>query len=223
MKQSTNAAASRLQRDNAMALESFNAYHSYLKSIELLNDAERGRLFTACLQYSMTGEVPDLRGNERFVFPMMKEQIDRDKAKYDAKCKANKSNIKSRWDKDTYERIPSNTTVYDRNDSYTKNTKDKDKDKDKDKTGDKARTTRFTPPAVEEVRAYCLERKNSVDAERFVNYYASNGWIVGKTKMKDWKAAVRTWERRDANGGYRSARENQPADKRTWDLDIIEL
>ena len=75
MKQSTNLAASRLQRDNAMALESFNAYHSYLKSIELLNDAERGRLFTACLQYSMTGEVPDLRGNERFVFPMMKEQM----------------------------------------------------------------------------------------------------------------------------------------------------
>ena len=71
--------------------------------------------------------------------------------------------------------------------------------------------------------AYCLERKNSVDAERFVNYYASNGWIVGKTKMKDWKAAVRTWERRDANGGYRIAGENKPADKRTWDLDIIEL
>lgn len=88
---------------------------------------------------------------------------------------------------------------------------------------EKTRATRFTPPTVEEVMAYCLERKNSVDAERFVNYYASNGWIVGKTKMKDWKAAVRTWERRDANGGYRSAGENQPAAKRTWDLDIIEL
>ena len=64
-----------------MALESFNAYHSYLKAIELLNDAERGRLFTACLQYSMTGEAPELKGNERFVFPSMAAQIDRDKEK----------------------------------------------------------------------------------------------------------------------------------------------
>lgn len=55
--------------------------------------------------------------------------------------------------------------------------------------------SRFVPPAVEEVRAYCLERKNNVDAERFVDYYESKGWIVGKTKMKDWKASVRTWER----------------------------
>ena len=62
-----------------MAFDSFNAYHSYLKSMDPLNDAERGRLFTACLEYSMTGEAPDLRGNERFVFPVMKERIDRDK------------------------------------------------------------------------------------------------------------------------------------------------
>lgn len=54
---------------------------------------------------------------------------------------------------------------------------------------------RFAPPSVEEVRAYCLERNNSVDPEHFVSYYTSNGWFVGKNKMKDWKAAVRTWER----------------------------
>lgn len=54
---------------------------------------------------------------------------------------------------------------------------------------------RFTPPTLEEVKAYCLERQNGVDAERFIDYYTSNGWLVGKNKMKDWKAAVRTWER----------------------------
>lgn len=64
-----------------MAVEYFNAYHSYLKSIEPLNDAERGRLFTALLIYSATGAAPDLRGNERFLFPTMKEQIDRDAGK----------------------------------------------------------------------------------------------------------------------------------------------
>ena len=54
---------------------------------------------------------------------------------------------------------------------------------------------RFTPPSIEEVKAYCAERKNNVDAERFINYYESNGWKVGKNPMKDWKAAIRTWER----------------------------
>jgi len=66
------------------------------------------------------------------------------------------------------------------------------KDKEKKKTA-----SRFIPPTVDEVRAYCLERGNNVDAERFVNYYTANGWKVGKNSMKDWKAAVRTWERSD--------------------------
>ena len=56
---------------------------------------------------------------------------------------------------------------------------------------------RFTAPTLEEVKEYCSERKNGVDAERFVNYYTANGWKVGKNPMKDWKAAVRTWERND--------------------------
>ena len=69
----------------------------------------------------------------------------------------------------------------------------------KEKTADKPpRAARFTPPSVEEVRVYCAERKNSVDAERFVDFYASKGWLVGKSKMKDWRAAVRSWERSDS-------------------------
>lgn len=53
----------------------------------------------------------------------------------------------------------------------------------------------FIPPSVEEVKAYCIERQNNVDAEAFVDFYESKGWMVGKNKMKDWKAAVRTWEK----------------------------
>lgn len=56
---------------------------------------------------------------------------------------------------------------------------------------------RFTPPTVEEVAAYCKERGNGVDAQKFVDFYASKGWMVGKSSMKDWKASVRTWERGD--------------------------
>ena len=59
-------------------------------------------------------------------------------------------------------------------------------------------TLRFTPPTIEEVTAYCKERGNRVDAQQFIDFYTANGWMVGKNKMKDWKACVRTWERRDA-------------------------
>lgn len=67
-----------------------------------------------------------------------------------------------------------------------------------------SRTTRFTPPTLEEVKAYCAERKNNVDAQRFVDYYTSNGWLVGKNKMKDWRAAVRTWERNNTSSSKAS-------------------
>ena len=61
----------------------------------------------------------------------------------------------------------------------------------------KNQVKRFIPPTVEEVQAYCDERKNGVDAQRFVDYYTRNGWMCGKSKMKDWKASVRLWERND--------------------------
>lgn len=55
---------------------------------------------------------------------------------------------------------------------------------------------RFAPPSVEEVRAYCDERNNGIDADEFVDFYTAKGWKVGNQPMKDWKAAVRTWEKR---------------------------
>ena len=57
---------------------------------------------------------------------------------------------------------------------------------------------RFTPPEMDEIINYCVHRKNKVDAQHFYDFYASKGWMIGKTKMKDWKACVRTWERRDS-------------------------
>lgn len=64
-------------------------YHSYLDAIQALGDAERGRLLTAMLEYSITGAAPQLGGNERYIFPMVKAQIDRDRERYDEKCRAN--------------------------------------------------------------------------------------------------------------------------------------
>ena len=83
-----------------------------------------------------------------------------------------------------------------------------------EKEGEKGRKrppAHFVPPTVEEVRAYCQERKNNVDPERFHDYYSANGWVQGKGKpIKDWKAAVRTWER-NGNGNAGSGQRTQKA------------
>lgn len=70
---------------------------------------------------------------------------------------------------------------------------------------DKDKAKRFIPPTIDEVRAYCEERKNNVSAERFMDYYTSNGWMVGRNKMKDWKACVRSWEKNQ----FSSSKKNQ--------------
>lgn len=78
---------------------------------------------------------------------------------------------------------------------------------------------RFSPPSVEEIKNYCSERENRVDPERFYDFYQSKNWMVGKNKMKDWRAAVRTWEKEDnkkggnnANSQYRGSNEKQKPD-----------
>ncbi len=86
---------------------------------------------------------------------------------------------------------------------------------------------RFTPPTEEEVRAYCEERGNCVDPQTFINFYDSKGWMIGKNRMKDWKAAVRTWERsgrsdqtRQEVTAKRDRFNNFPS--RSYDMDNLE-
>lgn len=72
-----------------MARDYICLYHSYLDAIQALGDAERGRLLTAMLEYSITGAAPQLGGNERYIFPMVKAQIDRDRERYEETCRSN--------------------------------------------------------------------------------------------------------------------------------------
>lgn len=77
----------------------------------------------------------------------------------------------------------------------------KEKKENNDKESKNKDSSRFAQPTLNQVREYCLERNNGVDAERFVDFYTAKGWMVGKNKMKDWKAAVRNWERGTNNKG----------------------
>lgn len=75
---------------------------------------------------------------------------------------------------------------------------------------EKKNNKKFVIPTVDEIKAYCKERKNNIDAEVFFDFYQSKGWVVGKSAMKDWKAAVRTWERSRNNTVAKQQKESKP-------------
>lgn len=77
----------------------------------------------------------------------------------------------------------------------------------------KPKSKNFVKPTVEEVKQYCDERKNNIDAESFIDHYEANGWMRGKTKVKDWRACVRTWERNN---------KNKPAQQSGFDIDFMD-
>lgn len=85
--------------------------------------------------------------------------------------------------------------------------------------------TRFTPPTAEEVKAYCLDKNYSIDADRFVDFYSSKGWMIGKNKMKDWKAAVRNWSRgQKPSSGNTAGKKNgfKNSEERNYDFAALE-
>lgn len=83
------------------------------------------------------------------------------------------------------------------NEGQKKTLSDKSKRKSNSKSNSNSNSNRdkkFVPPTLEQIMEYCSERNNNVDPQKFLNHYQSNGWMVGRNHMKDWKAAVRTWE-----------------------------
>jgi len=82
--------------------------------------------------------------------------------------------------------------------------KREEQNREEEKGSEPKRAARFQPPTLEEVTAYCRERRNSVNAAKFHAYYTSNGWKVGRTKMVSWKGAIHTWEQGENENGTRS-------------------
>ena len=84
----------------------------------------------------------------------------------------------------------------------------------------KSNTKRFITPTIEAVQEYINEKGYSVNAERFVDYYTANGWMVGKNHMKDWKAAVRNWERSNDDRGSNKERKGVRGSAGTGDRSV---
>lgn len=191
-------------------------FHEYLDEMADLTDAEFGRLARALLVYSRTGEFPALNGNERLFKRRVIMQEDRAQESYVQVVEKNRANGqlggRPRKPRET-QRNPEKPTETQNNPQKPNETqKNQIEIESEIKTeintplpngnkGSKAATpptreTRFSPPSLDEVQAYISERGSAVDAQQFVDFYASKGWMVGKNRMKDWKAAVRTWEKR---------------------------
>lgn len=89
----------------------------------------------------------------------------------------------------------------------------KELEKEKEINKEKEKTKRFSKPTIEQIQEYCKERGNNINAQYFYNYYESNGWCVGKNKMKDWKATIRNWEIRDKNNQSKKSEYSDIAQK----------
>ena len=149
-------------------------YHSYLDAIQALGDAERGRLLTAMLEYSITGAAPQLGGNERYIFPLIKAQIDRDRDRYNSKCAQNAESARKRTQANASERYQTQANGSEGSQDKGKGKgkgkgegKDEGKDKDDSPDGENApelENCGFSPAlraAVEDWLAYKRERREA--------------------------------------------------------------
>ena len=185
-----------------------------------LTDEQLGKFLRIYYQMQLTGDT-DVDSEDPMVDMMLevvREQVTFDVRSYERKCEANKEN----GEKGGRPAKPEEPNKTQQNPTKP-NSRDSDSDTEIDseiepeigidserlRSGESKK--RFRPPTVEEVEAYCFERNNKVDAERFVDFYASNGWRVGKNPMKDWKAAVRNWERKDPPDNVVSMTKGQQA------------
>lgn len=184
--------------------------------LSLLTMEQRGELLTACFAYNSRGEEPEGDLAVRLAFRFMRQFFDENAQKYEARVKANQSNgCRGGRPRKAVELppVPEDSLGGEENPvgcsgSPQKPGKGKKPDSVSESVSEsdsvpqecvvKKSAARFTPPTVEEVAAYAAQRGSLVDAREFVDFYAAKGWMVGKTPMKDWKAACRNaekWER----------------------------
>ena len=190
-----------------------------------LSDEQAGQLIKAMCFYNKGEEYTPSDPTVTAMFSMVKEGMDHNSDHYDKVCQrraeAGKKGADKRWkdgkshsengkchseDGKTCKTLTESESV-----TLTETLTESESVIPPSEESKSRTRKRFHPPTVEEVEAYCRERHNNVDAERFVDFYTSNGWKVGKNPMKDWKSAVRTWERREERPTMTSSQANNQA------------
>ena len=163
--------------------KSFLLYCDIIHTVEQLTDEQAGDLFRHILRYVNDQDPQSDSVITKIAFEPIKQALKRDLDKYKSICERNSDNAKKRWDATASDRIP----------KHTKNADidiDIDIDIDKDIKVNKG----FVKPSIVEIKTYMIEIGMTDVSEKWFDYYESNGWLVGKNKMKNWKAAIRTWK-----------------------------
>lgn len=177
---------------------SITMFESFYLAGQDMSVEDRVKFYEAIMEYGFYGREPELEGMINTVFKAIRPVLDRSK---DARINGKKGGRPKKTENDEKEvkRVVLTTLETERK-GKERNGKDTDTEKDTEKERKRSgESSRFAPPSLDDVTAYCTERGNNIDPQRFIDYYQSNGWKVGKNPMKDWKAAVRTWEKRDAS------------------------
>ena len=171
-------------------------YKSVYNGVKDLDPETFKRLMLSLMEYGFNDDDPELQGLERTVFESWKANIDARFRDSENGKKGGRPIKNPPFENENPGFETENPPLEDENGGI-ESEKHITKTKTKTETKTKTKESRFTPPSVDEVEAFCRERGNSVNAERFVDFYTSKGWRIGKDPMKDWQAAVRTWEKRD--------------------------
>lgn len=188
-----------------MEKTSFLMYTDWGDMIEELDDKSRGQLLLAIMRYQSGGDLPEMDIGAKVAFAQIRSQFRKDEEKYN-KTVANRSAAGKQGGRpkaNALQEKQKKQMLFE--ESKEKQSEAKKADNDnvndnvlKENTLKGIKEKRFAPPTPENVSGYCREMGyENVDAERFVDFYASKDWMVGKNKMKDWKAAVRNWARQD--------------------------
>lgn len=169
-------------------------YESFYLAGQNMTIEDRVKFYESIMEYGFYGKEPELDGIIGTVFTAIKPVIDRSQAareygrrggrpKKDAEAeKTEKSTLLST--------LKTEKNRKEENRIETKGIETEIEKKKKESIG------RFAPPSFDQVSEYCAERSNGIDPQAFIDFYESKGWMIGKNKMKDWKAAIRTWEQR---------------------------
>ena len=185
--------------------KSFVMYESWGAAIEKMSNEQAGELIKAIYAYQKDPDAVPEDPALAFVFELIKQQLDADSQRYKEACaarsKAGKKGGRPKANASDRKQMVSEESKKSKCFSEKAKKADNEYDNDlKENTIDGVKEKRFAPPTLENVSEYCREMGyTNVDAERFIDFYTSNGWMVGKNRMKDWKAAVRNWDRREKN------------------------
>lgn len=168
----------------------------------------RREVYEIIIDYAITGEMPFIENQAaEMAFEFIKERLNSDRVKYEKRSQAGKIGNEKRWGKKSQtiakNRKESQTIAKNRlsvSDTESVSVTDTDTDTESvniEKKNTQKKSIRFVKPSIEEVADYCEERHNGINAEKFCDFYEAKGWKIGNNPMKDWRAAVRTWERKN--------------------------